>query len=159
MSVLQVFRPLPVARAVCRAETLPASAATYARDVITLGWEDRLKARGRRQSDGGLEFGTALPRGLLLRQGDCFVLDSVQVVVEVAERDEPVLIVSPGAGAEWATFGYHIGNSHQPVMITATAIICPDVPGMAQVLDQHAIPFAHAIQPFNPIGAFVDHVH
>ncbi len=47
----------------------------------TLGWEERLKVRARRESDTGFEFATALPRGTVLRDGDCFVFDDLKIVV------------------------------------------------------------------------------
>ena len=158
--MLNVFKSLAVAKEVHREETLPAAARSYARDTITLGWEERLKGRGRRMSDAGVEFGTALSRGVVLRQGDCFVLSDT--VIAVVERPEPVLIVEPHTPAEWGLFAYHIGNSHQPVMIVDDAIVCPDLPGMQQVLEYHAIAFSRATRPFTPIsslGAGPGHRH
>jgi hypothetical protein len=37
-------------------------------------------------------------------------------------------------------------------MVTDTAIVCPDLPGMAEVLAHHHIPFARAVRPFTPVG-------
>jgi urease accessory protein len=150
--VLQVFKSLPVVDEVHREDALPANAHGYARHTITLGWEERLKARGRRRTDAGVEFGAALPRGTILRAGDCFVIDLHATVAAVIERDEPVLMIEPRTPSEWGLFGYHIGNSHQPVMITDRAIVCPDVPGMEQVLACHGIPFSRSLQPFTPVG-------
>jgi urease accessory protein UreE len=157
--MLQMFKPLPVAREVCREEIVPAHARDYARDAITLGWEARLKARGRRISDTGLEFGTALKRGTILRAGDCFVLDQTRVLIVVAERAEPVFVIRPASTEEWALFAYHIGNNHQPMMIADAAIVCPDVPGIVQVLEQHGIPFSRAGRTFTPVGVLADHRH
>src|SRR5215510_3600286 len=70
MSVLSALRSLPICRSVYREDTLPENARPCQRDRITLGWEERLKARARRTSDGGLQFGTALQRGSVLRAGD-----------------------------------------------------------------------------------------
>jgi urease accessory protein len=154
-----VFRSLPVARDVYREDTLPAAADRYARDTITLGWEDRLRARGRRRSDGGVEFGTALGRGTVLRAGDCFVLDPIAAAIIVIERPEPVFVIEPRTGFEWGLFGYHIGNSHQPVMITDRELVCPDAPGMADVLEYHRIPFARAVRSFTPVGLAGDASH
>ena len=159
MSVLELFQSLPVAREVYRVDALPARALGYARDTIALGWEDRLKARGRRRSDAGLEFGTALERGTVLRGGDAFVIDGPNVIVSVVERDEPVFVIAPGSTAEWGLFAYHIGNNHQPMMIADGHIVCPDVPGLEQLLEQHAIPFSRATRPFTPIGFLPDHRH
>ena len=159
MSVLQMFKSLPVARDVCREDAVPALARLYARDAITLGWEERLRARGRRTSDTGLEFGTALPRGSILRAGDCLVLDEARVIVTVAEREEPVFVIRPGSPEEWGLFAYHIGNNHQPMMIAAEGIVCPDVPGIVQLLEQHGMPFSRGMRAFTPVGALPDHRH
>ena len=48
---------------------------------------------GRRRTDGGVEFGTSLPRGTVLRDGDCFVLDATRLSSTVVERPEPVFVV------------------------------------------------------------------
>ena len=159
MSVLQVFKSLPVAHEVMREEALPASASAYARETISLGWEDRLKARGRRRSDDGTEFGTALPRGTILRAGDCLLCEPLARVFVVVEREEAVLVVVPRTPLEWGLFGYYIGNSHQPVMLTEHEIVCADLPGMDQVLEQHAIVFARATRAFTPVGLLTDHRH
>ena len=131
----------------------------YARDVITLGWEERLQAHGRRRSDGGLEFGVSLPRGSVLRAGDCFVLDEARTVVTVVERPEPVFVIEPRSAPEWAHYAYHIGNRHQPVMITDRSIVCPDVPGVEQLLLQQHIPYRRSMLPFTPATAVAGHHH
>jgi urease accessory protein len=152
-----LFATVPVASAVERVDRLTEDR-RYERDTITLGWEDRQKVRGRRQSDGGFAFAAALPRGTILRDGDCFVFDDPPRVVMVRELSEPVLVVRPRSHGEWALWAYHIGNSHQPLMITAEAIVCPDVPGMEQVLTYHGIPFTREQRPFNPATASPGHV-
>jgi urease accessory protein len=159
MFVLHMFKSLPVVRDVCREEAVPTLARLYARDAITLGWEERLKARGRRSSDTGLEFGTALPRGTILRAGDCFVLDDARAIVTVAEREEPVFLVRPASPEEWGLFAYHIGNNHQPMMIADVGIVCPDVPGIQQVLELHGMPFSRAMRAFTPVGVVPGHRH
>src|SRR5262245_51186282 len=130
-----MFNSLPTAHEVFAADALPAGVASYAHDTATLGWEDRLKARARRESDSGFEFATALPRGTVLRDGDCFVFDRASLVVHVVERPEPVLVIRPAAPGEWALFAYHIGNSHQPLMLADDGIVCPDLLGMSQILE------------------------
>jgi urease accessory protein len=150
--MLQVFKTLPVAQETYREGGLPARSGSYTRDSITLAWEDRLKARARRKSDGGVEFGTALRRGTVLREGDCFVLDEALLVVTVLERLEAVFVIEPVRAADWGQFAYDIGNSHQPIMITDESIICPDVPGMERVLIYHSIPFSRSLRAFTPMG-------
>ena len=142
-----------------RPADLPASCLAYRRDTMTLGWEDRMQAHGKRRSDNGVELGLALPRGTILRAGDCLVLDEQQTVVTVAERPEPVFVIEPRTSPQWATYAYHIGNRHQPVMITERTLVCPDVPGVEQMLRQHQIPYARAMQPFTPVTVTATHNH
>lgn len=141
------------------AADLPESARAHARDTITLGWEDRVQAHGRRRSDRGVEFGLSLPRGTVLHAGDWFVLDADRRIVEVVERPEPVFVIEPRSAPEWALYAYHIGNRHQPVMITDRTIVCPDVPGVEPLLQQQHIPFTRAMLPFTPATAATSHHH
>lgn len=138
---------------------LPESVRAFARDTVTLGWEDRTHVHGRRRTDGGVEFGTSLPRGTVLRAGDCLVLDGDRLVVTVIERGEPVFVIEPRSAPEWALFAYHIGNRHQPLMITDRALVCPDVPGVEQVLRQHQMPYTRATRPFTPAATVAGHSH
>ena len=156
--MLHVFKSLPVAREVCRADALPAAASSYRRDTITLGWEERLKTRARRRSDAGLEFGTALPRGTMLHAGDCLLLNAERIVVEVVEDAEAVFVIRPSSAEQWGVFAYFSGNSHPPMMVAGDAIVCPDVPGMDQVLDYHEIPFTRDRRSFTPVSVLGDAV-
>lgn len=153
-----MFRAVPVVHEV-RRWSQSGAPASYKRDTVTLGWEDRLKARGRRRTDGGVEFATALPRGTVLRDGDCLAIDQIQLAVAVIERLEPVLVVRPVTVRGWALVGYQIGNSHQPVMLDNDAIVCADVPGMEQVLAYHGIPFTRELRSFTPVGPAANHQH
>src|SRR5947208_416850 len=108
-----------VVQNVHREAALPESARGYRRDTITLGWEERTHAHGRRVSDGGVEFGTSLSRGTVLRAGDCFVLDEARAVVRIVERPEAVFVIESPTPQEWGLYAYHIGNRHHPLMITA----------------------------------------
>jgi urease accessory protein len=152
-----LFRTVPVADAVFRVERLPAGLIDHPRDTVTLGWEERLKTRARRRTEAGVEFGTALPRGTVLRAGDCLALENPPLVVVIQEQAEAVFVIHPSSAAEFALWGYHIGNSHQPIMIGEQEIVCADLPGMEQVLAHHAIPFSRAMRPFTPVSQAPGH--
>jgi urease accessory protein UreE len=154
-----LFKSLPIAKNTDRLKALSGAALGFEQDTLTLGWEERLRIRARRRSDGGREFATALPRGTVLHEDDCFVFDAQRVVVRVLEREEPMLVVRPKDHREWAVFAYHIGNSHQPVMIADDAIVCPDALGMDELLKYHAIPFLREHRKFTPLGQVSDHQH
>jgi urease accessory protein UreE len=148
-----VFKTLPVVESIHREAALPDEARRFVRDTITLGWEDRQKTRGRRRSDGGVEFGTSLPRGAMLRSGDRLVVSPARTVVEVVEQLEPVFVIEPQSTSQWALFAYHIGNGHQPLMVTDQTMVCPDVPGVEMLLQYHRIPYVRAEAAFTPTTA------
>ena len=140
-----------------REDTLPPATRGYARDNLTLGWDDRVRVHGRRRSDGGLAFGLFLPRGTILRDGDCLVLDEAKTFVVVVERPEPVCVIEPRTPQEWGLFAYHIGNRHQPLMITETGLLCPHEAGVEQLLQQQSIPFTQTTRPFTPVTSGDSH--
>lgn len=148
-----------VVERVYREIDLPEAARQYTRDSVTLGWEERTHVHGRRRTDGGVEFGTSLPRGTVLRAGDCFVADERRLVISIVERPEPVFVIQPHDPAEWALFAYHIGNRHQPLMIADAGLVCPDVPGVEQLLQHHHMPYMRATRPFTPAAAVAGHHH
>jgi urease accessory protein len=150
---------MTIVERVYRESELPETAGAYARDTVTLGWADRTHVHGRRRTDGGVEFGTTLPRGTVLRAGDWLALVVERVLVSVVERDEPVFVIEPRGAPEWALFAYHIGNRHQPLMITDAALICPDVPGVEALLQQHRMPYTRATRPFTPAATIAGHSH
>lgn len=152
-----LFRRLPIADAVFTLDRLPAGLLDHPRDRATVGWQDRMTPRARLRTDGGVEFGTALPPGVVLRDGDCLALEQPRLVVVVREREEPVLVARTDSAAQAARWAYYIGNSHQPLMIADDALICPDVPGMEQVLTHHAIPFTREQRTFTPEPQGADH--
>jgi urease accessory protein len=156
------LKPLTIVEQVYEASRLPAEFIAFPRDTLTLGWEDRLQAHGRRRSDGGVEFATSLPRGTVLRAGHCLVLEADRLVVTIVERAEPVFIIEPRSRFDLAMFAYHIGNRHQPMMVIDQALVCPDRPGVEQLLQQHQMPFSRATLPFTPastIAAASGHHH
>ena len=152
-----LFRTVPVADAVFRIDRLPAGLLDHPRDSLTIGWEERVKARARRRTDAGVEFGMSLPRGTVLRAGDCLALENPPLVVVIHERSEAVLVVRPSSAAEFALWGYHIGNSHQPIMIGDEELVCADLPGMERVLTYHGIPFSRDMRPFTPVSQAPGH--
>jgi urease accessory protein UreE len=94
-----------------------------------------------------------------LRAGDCFVLDGPRLVVAIVERAEPVFVIEPETSQEWALFAYQIGNRHQPIMILDESIVCPDAPGVEQLLQRHRMRYRRAMLPFTPAVVTAGHRH
>ncbi|HKB11409.1 MAG TPA: hypothetical protein VKD69_12185 [Vicinamibacterales bacterium] len=150
---------MTIVERVHREQDLAEPTRAYARDTVTLGWEDRTHVHGRRRTDSGVEFATSLPRGTVLRAGDLIVLEAERLVIAIVERPEPVFVVEPRTSAEWGLFAYHIGNRHQPLMVTDRALVCPELPGVEQLLQQHRMPYARAVMPFTPAATVAGHQH
>ena len=96
---------------------------------------------------------------MVLRAPSDLVLDEERLVVTIVERPEPVFVIRPRTPAECALYPYYIGNRHQPLMITGDGLVCPDVPGVEQLLEQHRIPYVRDTRPFTPAAAAVGHAH
>ncbi len=154
-----LFKTVPGAARAYRDDTLPDGLRAWRRETMTLGWEERLKVRARRRTDAGTEFATALPRGTVLRGGDLLPVDDLRLVVAVVERAEPVCVIEPATPREWGLFAYQIGNCHQPLMVDGAALVCPDVTGVAMMLEHFRIPYRRDERPFTPASGLADHRH
>ncbi|MFN7915098.1 MAG: urease accessory protein UreE [Vicinamibacterales bacterium] len=154
---MALFRSVPVVEAVFAEDRLPAALAAYPRDTVTLGWQARMGSRGRWTTDGGVDFGTALPRGTILRDGDCLAIDRLPLLVVVREQAEPVLVARPASIEEAARWAYQVGNSHQPLMIDDGLLVCPDEHGAADVFAYHGIPFERESRRFTPVSSGPGH--
>ena len=120
-------------------------------------WEDRRQGHGKRKSDSGLEFAISLPNGLVLKDGDCLVLDAEKTVVKVREASEPVYLIRPKTPQEWAFYAYHVGNRHQSVMIGESELIFLQNPAVRSLLEQLHVSFTTGERPFT--AALVGHSH
>jgi urease accessory protein UreE len=87
------------------------------------------------------------------------VLDAPRLVVDIVERPEPVFVIHPQTPSEWGLFAYHLGNGHQPLMVTEGALVCPDLPGVESLLQHYRIPYLRADVAFTPVSAVPAHHH
>lgn len=84
--------------------------------VLTLPFELRQKSRLKAQLDSGKEVGLMLPRGLLLRGGDCLRAEDGSVI-RIEAADESVSTVHHDDLLMIAKASYHLGNRHVPLQI------------------------------------------
>ncbi|HEX4998212.1 MAG TPA: urease accessory protein UreE [Terriglobia bacterium] len=148
MTVVETIQSLP---------DLSAEYSGYARDTITMTWEDRRQGHGRRRSDGGREFAISLPGGVVLKGGDSFVLAEEKTIVTVKEAPERVYVLRPKKPQDWAFYAYHVGNRHQSVMIGETELIFLESPAVKSLLDQLHAEYTTDSRPFT--AALVGHSH
>lgn len=92
--------------------TTPRTAAS----VLTIPFETRQKSRFLAKLDDGTEVGVFMPRGIILRGGDCLRASDGRIVevraapetVSTATTDDPLLL---------SRACYHLGNRHVPLQI------------------------------------------
>jgi urease accessory protein len=80
---------------------------------LSLAFESRQRSRQRAKLDSGEEIGMVMPRGEILRGGDC-VLASDGRVFEVVSAPERLLHIE---AASLARIAWHLGNRHVPVQV------------------------------------------
>lgn len=84
--------------------------------TLTLPFQDRQRSRLRTQLDSGEEAGVMLPRGQVLRGGDC-VRASDGRVIEIRAAEETVSTVRCNDLQMLARAAYHLGNRHVPLQV------------------------------------------
>ncbi|EJA7355491.1 urease accessory protein UreE [Vibrio parahaemolyticus] len=85
-------------------------------DAIVLPYEMRQRGRFRVSSKTGLDVGVFLPRGDVLKNGDCLFTECGKVFRVEAQEEEVVT----AEAKDWLTFAkacYHMGNRHVPMEI------------------------------------------
>ncbi len=93
--------------------------ATHRHDAtLTLPFDVRQKSRFRATLDDGQDVGVILPRGAVLREGDCLRAEQGDVVI-VRAAQETVSTVHVTDALLLARAAYHLGNRHVPLQITA----------------------------------------
>ena len=86
--------------------------------TLTLPFADRQRSRLRTRLDSGEEVGLILPRGRVLRDGDCLrAIDGRVVLVRAAA--EPVSTAYSDDTQLLARAAYHLGNRHVPLQVGA----------------------------------------
>lgn len=83
---------------------------------LILPFELRQKSRLRTTVASGEEIGLFLPRGSILRDGDCLQADDGRVVGVTAAPEDLIEVRCADADA-LARAAYHLGNRHTPVQV------------------------------------------
>lgn len=86
--------------------------------ALTLPFGDRQRSRLRTQLDSGEEVGLMLPRGHVLRDGDCLRASDGRIIV-VCAAVEAVSTAHADDAQLLARAAYHLGNRHMPLQVGA----------------------------------------
>ena len=86
--------------------------------TVTLTFERRQRTRQRIHLDDGREAALMLPRGTVLRGGDCLYAENGEVIAVKAATEE-VSCAFCSDPLQLARAAYHLGNRHVPVQVGA----------------------------------------
>ena len=138
-------------------ERLDTSTATVA--TLTLPFEQRQKSRLRAQLDDGREVGLMLPRGTVLRGGDCLRAEDGSVI-GVQAAAESVSTARIGEARLFARACYHLGNRHVPLQIGDGWLRYLHDHVLDEMVVALGLEVMHEIAPFEPEGgAYGAHAH
>lgn len=84
--------------------------------VLTLPFGDRQRSRLRTRLDSGEEVGLLLPRGRVLRGGDCLRASDGRVI-EIRAAAETVSTAYSDDAQLLVRAAYHLGNRHMPLQV------------------------------------------
>ena len=133
--------------------------AAAARDIITLGFEDRFRRRIRLVADGGTEFLLDLAEATVMQAGDGLRLDDGGIVA-VAAAEEPLVEITAASPGALARLAWHIGNRHLPAEIAGDRICIRDDHVIVDMLKGLGAAVRPVRAPFNPEGgAYGQHNH
>jgi len=129
--------------------------------VLVLPFELRQKSRLRTAVADGEEIGLFLPRGSVLRDGECLRSDDGRVV-RVTAAEENLLEVRCADADALARAAYHLGNRHTPVQVGAgwLRLAADDVlAGMLRGLGAAVTPVRAPFEPEAGAYAAGHHAH
>lgn len=127
--------------------------------ALTLPFELRQKSRLRAVLDNGIEVGLMLPRGEVLRGGDCLRAED-GMVIQLNAAQEPVSTVTSTDILLLQKACYHLGNRHVPLQITATGLRYLQDHVLDQMVESLGLKVNHEMAPFEPeSGAYQQHSH
>jgi urease accessory protein len=84
---------------------------------LTLAYEDRRRSRLRARLDDGTEVALWLPRGTVLRDGDCLAAEDDPAPVLVRAAPETLSVARTSDPHLLTRAAYHLGNRHVPLQI------------------------------------------
>jgi urease accessory protein len=90
---------------------------TDAAITLTLAYEDRRRSRLRAKLDDGNEVALLLPRGTVLRDGDCLGDDDGEPPIRVRAAAETLSVARTTDAHLLSRAAYHLGNRHVPLQI------------------------------------------
>lgn len=127
--------------------------------TLTLPFDLRQKSRLRTRLDNGDEAGLILPRGAVLRHGDCLRAENGSIVMVQAAMEQVSLVKSDDRLLLQRAC-YHLGNRHVPLQISENWVSYQQDRVLDSMLQSLGLQVTHTEQTFEPeAGAYHSHAH
>jgi len=128
-----------------------------AQATLSLPFELRQKSRLKASLDSGEEVGLILPRGHVLRGGDCLKAEN-GMIIQLAAAEESVSTVTAPDPLSLQRACYHLGNRHVPLQITEQWIRYLADHVLDDMVISLGLSVTHEQAPFEPeVGAYHKH--
>lgn len=117
--------------------------------------DTRIKSRCQVKLDTGEDVGFVLPRGLLLRGGDCLSDSEQKYIIKIVAKKETVSTAYCDDPLRLARICYHLGNRHVPLEITQSYARFQHDHVLDEMLEQMGVKVTVEQAPFEPeAGAY-----
>lgn len=127
--------------------------------TLTLAFEMRQKARLKSKLDSGEEVGLMLPRGQVLRGGDCLRTDD-GIIAKIVAAEEEVSVARSNNQLLLVKASYHLGNRHIPLQIEEEYLIYLKDHVLDEMVKSLGLSVTHEMRAFEPeSGAYHQHEH
>ncbi|WP_455202405.1 urease accessory protein UreE [Kaarinaea lacus] len=124
---------------------------------LSLPFELRQKSRFKANLDSGEEVGLILPRGRVLRGGDCLKAEN-GLIIELKAAQESVSTATAPDPLTLQRACYHLGNRHVPLQITEGWIRYLADHVLDDMVVSLGLTISHEQAPFEPeVGAYHHH--
>lgn len=128
-------------------------------DSLTLAFDARQKSRMAARTDGGIDVGLMLPRGMLLRSGMILTGDR-DFKVRIKAAPEALSVVRCASPLLFSRACYHLGNRHVSLQILDGELRYPEDHVLDRMLTALGLEVTHETLPFEPeAGAYQGHGH
>ncbi|MEM9164109.1 MAG: urease accessory protein UreE [Cyanobacteria bacterium P01_F01_bin.4] len=127
--------------------------------VLSLTAEARTRSRHRYTADNGTEVYLNLPRGTVLKGGDCLGADDHDQVLQVLATSEAVMTVKAQTGFDLLRAAYHLGNRHVPLELHPDYLRLSPDPVLAHMLEHLGAQVIYETVPFEPESGAYGHAH
>ncbi len=125
--------------------------------TLTLPFEKRQKSRLQATLDNGEQAGLFLPRGTLLRGGDCLLAEDGCIILVIA-ADELTSTAYSKNNHQLMRACYHLGNRHVPLQISNDFVRYQYDYVLDEMVASFGLEIKKELAPFEPeSGAYNSH--